>query len=99
MSVYIVMECTFTFLIYVYRLAQWIKDAAEKKKVAEEEKKARRERRRAGPKHIFNDVKYMNQIEANAENISDALKQGTVLPDKTHFLTIHLYRASSFFWY
>ena len=59
-----------------FRLAQWIKDTAEKKKEAEEEKAVRRERRRAGPKHIFTDHEYMNQIQANAENIDDALKQG-----------------------
>ena len=61
---------------FVYRLAEWIKDAAEKKKEVEEEKKARRERRRAGPKHVFTDHEYMDQIQANAENIDDALKQG-----------------------
>lgn len=62
----------------INRLAQWIKDAAEKKKEAEKEKQARREQRRAGPKHIFNDQEYMKQIQANADNIDDALKQGTV---------------------
>jgi len=60
----------------VPRLAQWIKDAAEKKKEVEDEKKARREKRRAGPKHVFTDHEYMNQIQANAESIDDALKQG-----------------------
>lgn len=62
--------------MHVVRLAQWIKDSAEKKKEAEEEKKVRRERRRAGPKHVFTDHAYMNQIQANAESIDDALKQG-----------------------
>ena len=61
---------------FVFRLAQWIKDSAEKKKEEDEEKKARQERRRAGPKHVFTDHEYMNQIQANAENIDDALKQG-----------------------
>ena len=62
--------------MFCFRLAQWIKDAAEKKKEAEDEKKARQDRRRAGPKHVFTDHEYMNQIQANAENIDDALKQG-----------------------
>lgn len=81
-----------------YRLAQWIKDAAEKKKEAEEEKKARRERRRAGPKHVFTDHEYMNQIQANAENIDDALKQGEE-SQQTFVYTTHPfdhYRTGSF---
>jgi len=72
------------FIFCLFRLAQWIKDAAEKKKEAEEEKKARRERRRAGPKHVFTDHEYMNQIQANAENIDDALKQGEELTINIH---------------
>ena len=68
----------------LFRLAQWIKESAEKRKEAEEEKKARRERRRAGPKHVFTDHEYMNQIQANAENIDDALKQGGELAINMH---------------
>ena len=71
--------------IFCFRLAQWIKDTAEKKKEAEEEKAARRERRRAGPKHIFTDHEYMNQIQANAENIDDALKQGKKIKHNVHY--------------
>ena len=66
-----------TLHLTLNRLAQWIKDSAEKKKEAEKEKKVRREQRRAGPKHIFNDQEYMSQMQANTDNINDALKQGT----------------------
>ena len=52
------------------------------KQAEKEEEKVRRKqerlvRLREGPKHTFDDRTYTAQIQANAEQIGDALQQGT----------------------
>ena len=53
-----------------------MKKGAEKRN-SESEKKARKRRQLLeGPRHFFNDQKYMQQLEATEDNMENALKQG-----------------------
>lgn len=58
------------------KIADLVKKGAEKRN-SESEKKARKRRQLLeGPRHFFNDQKYMQQLEATEDNMEDALKQG-----------------------
>ena len=57
-------------------MAEWAKKEPERKKKQEEQKAKRRREMLEGPRHFFNDPKYMQQLEETEESMEEALRRG-----------------------
>lgn len=61
------------------RLQEWAAKAAEREKAKAERRRERRERMKAGAaRHRFDDPQYEQQKASIAENLEDALEEGTI---------------------
>merc|ERR1711973_791302 len=58
------------------KIAEWVAKQAEREAEKARRKQERLARLREEPKHTFDDTKYTAQLQANAEQIGDALQQG-----------------------
>ena len=59
-----------------YRVTELMKKEPERKQKEAEEKAEKRRLLLEGPRHMFNDQEYIEQLEATQDNFEDALKQG-----------------------
>lgn len=59
-----------------FRVTELMKKEPERRKKEAKEKKEKRRLLLEGPRHQFNDVDYIEQLEATHDNLEDALKQG-----------------------
>jgi len=60
------------------RLQEWAAKAADREKAKAERRQERRERMKAGAaKHRFDDPQYEQQKASIAENLEDAMEEGT----------------------
>ena len=61
------------------RLQEWAAKAAEREKAKAERRRERRERMKAGAtQHRFDDPQYEQQKASIAENLDDAIEEGSV---------------------
>ena len=63
-------------LVLSYRVTELMKKEPERKQKEAEEKAEKRRLLLEGPRHMFNDQEYIEQLEATQDNFEDALKQG-----------------------
>jgi len=78
------------------RLQDWAAKAADREKAKAERRRERRERMKSGAaKHRFDDPQYDQQKASIAENLEDAMEEGTTYTPPTTLRTIFIVWVTS----